>query len=171
MAPNSTHLDYLKNVFFRFSLFQNRFYIFNFLTQQQWYFNMIYVSFCIDQLEQYVLQILSFGWLAEPKSNSNSKQDSAVKQKMMFCKEIVNIALKQTTSGLNKMYLQFLDDLEWISWGKQCNASKYFCATAEILLNCNPPREISECKIGEGYIIAAIGNWTQVLLWSTLPAL
>ena len=37
------------------------------------------------------------------------------------------------------MYLQFMDNIAWISWEKQGNASKYFCATAEILRNCSPP--------------------------------
>ena len=35
--------------------------------------------------------------------------------------------------------------------------SKYFCITAEILRNSNPPRSISECKIREaGYMSYAV---------------
>ena len=73
----------------------------------------------------------------------------------MFCIELVNITFKQGKLGLNEIYLQFLDNVACISWGKQGNASKYFCATVEILRNCSPPRLISECKIREGYIIAS----------------
>ena len=53
------------------------------------------------------------------------------------------------------MYLQFLDNEACISWEIGGNASKYFCSSAEILRNCSPSRSISECKIREGYIIAA----------------
>ena len=88
-------------------------------------------------------------------SSRDSKHGSAVYQKVMFCIELVSITFKQGTLGLNEMYVQFLDNVACISWEQQGNASKYFCATVEILLNCSPPRQISECKIREGYIIAA----------------
>ena len=53
------------------------------------------------------------------------------------------------------MYLHFMDKVAWISWGKQGNASKYFCATVEVRRNCSPPRFISECKKKmDGCIIA-----------------
>ena len=67
----------------------------------------------------------------------------------MFCIELVNITLKQRTLGWNKMYLQLLDNVAWISWKKD----KVFCA------NCSPPRLISECEIREGYIIAAMARY------------
>ena len=76
----------------------------------------------------------------------------------MFCIEIIieNITFKQGTLELNEMHLQILDNVACISWGKQGNASKYICATVEILGNCSPPWCISECKIREGHIIAAM---------------
>ena len=58
---------------------------------------------------------------------------------MKFCIEFVNITFKQGTLRLNEMYLQFMDNVAWISWGKQGNTSKYFCATAEIRRNCSLP--------------------------------
>ena len=41
------------------------------------------------------------------------------------------------------MYLQYLDNVAWISLEKQGirNASIYFCATVEILRNCSPLQE------------------------------
>ena len=78
----------------------------------------------------------------------------------MFCIELVNITFKQGTLGLNEIYLQFLDNVACISWGKLGNASKYFCATVEILRNCSPHRLILECKIREGSIIAAYHLFT-----------
>ena len=81
----------------------------------------------------------------------DSKHGSAVYQKVMFCIELVNITFKQGILELNVMYLQFLDKVACISWEKQCNASKYFCATVEILRHCSPP----PVNIREGYIIAA----------------
>ena len=46
--------------------------------------------------------------------------------------------------------------------GKQGNASKYFCATVQILRNCSPPRQMSEFKVREGYKIAAILKYVQI---------
>ena len=37
------------------------------------------------------------------------------------------------------MHFKCMDNIAWISWKKQGNASKYFCATAVILRNCSPP--------------------------------
>ena len=52
------------------------------------------------------------------------------------------------------IWIEFLDNVAWISREKQGNASKCFCTTEEILRNCSPPWYISECKIREGNIIA-----------------
>ena len=57
-----------------------------------------------------------------------------------------------------------MDKVAWISWGKQGNALKCFCATKEILRNCSPPGPISECKIREGYIIAASKIYECIML-------
>ena len=40
-------------------------------------------------------------------SSHESLHGSAVKQKVMFCIELVNITFKQRTLGLNEMNLQF----------------------------------------------------------------
>ena len=72
-------------------------------------------------------------------TSRDSKHGSAVWQKVKFCIEIVNITFKQGTLGLIEMYLQFMDNVAWISCEKQGNALKYFCATVEILWNCSPP--------------------------------
>ena len=42
------------------------------------------------------------------------------------------------------MHLQFLANVGWISWKKQGNASKYFCATIEILRNFTPTYGVSD---------------------------
>ena len=60
------------------------------------------------------------------------------------------------------MYLKLMEKVEWRSWEKQGKASKYFCATVEILQNCNPPRKISECKKREGYIIVATSAYVII---------
>ena len=59
-------------------------------------------------------------------SSREIKHGNVVKQKLKFCIELVNITFKQGTLGLNEMYLQFMDNVAWISEGKQGNASKYF---------------------------------------------
>ena len=77
--------------------------------------------------------------------------------------ELVIITLKHGSVGNIKIsrildgyvIAAILDKVAWISWEKQGNALKYFCATVEILWSRSPPWLISECKIWEGYIIAA----------------
>ena len=52
----------------------------------------------------------TFLWVISRTSKSrDSKYGSAIWKKVMFCIESVNITYKQGTSGLKRMYLQFLD--------------------------------------------------------------
>ena len=53
----------------------------------------------------------AFVWVISRNSSCESKHGSAVKQKLKFCIEFVNITFKQGTLGLKEMYLQFMDNI------------------------------------------------------------
>ena len=50
-------------------------------------------------------------WMISRTSSRDSKHGSAVKQKVKFCIEFVNITFKQGTLGIDEMYLQFMDNV------------------------------------------------------------
>ena len=105
-------------------LVQNTFYMYRyfFLLNNTDNLTRIYVGFFWHLsiwVECFTITFLS---VISRTSSRDSKHCSAIYQKVMFCIELVNISFKQETLDLNQMYLQFLDNVAWISWEKQGNA-------------------------------------------------
>ena len=51
------------------------------------------------------------------------------------------------------MYLKFMEKVEWRSWEKQGKASKYFCATVDILQNSTLPGKYQNVKKGRATLL------------------